>query len=89
MSNISYILYNIDCGDTYHIDHGMVDFTGKQTTVNHSVPVHCNDGYELQGHDNITCHANGMWSRFTRCKGISKYFCIIAPLKQDYNFKIR
>ena len=61
-------LSSLDCGETYYFDNGYVNFTGVETTFNQSVPVQCNDGYEIYGDPDIHCLQNGSWSTNTTCQ---------------------
>ena len=53
--------------------HGSVNFTGIETTVNQTAPVYCENGYEIQGDPHITCHSDGHWRSFSRCRIKSTY----------------
>ena len=39
----------------------------RETTYNHTIPVACNEGYNIVGDDHITCLASGEWSTNTYC----------------------
>ena len=56
-----------DCGTNYTLPHGYVNFTGKATTYNQSIPVLCELGYKIDGKDHIKCLDNGQWSEETEC----------------------
>ena len=61
-------LIQSDCGDTYTLNNGYVNFTGHATTYNEEVPVMCNEGYEIEGDPKIKCLATGAWSQDTACR---------------------
>ena len=73
------LLSVVDCGDSYTIEHGHVNFTGHLTTFNQTVPVVCNVGYNLVGASNIACGSDGSWSTDTHCQAVGKYFFISSP----------
>ena len=56
-----------DCGTTYNLTHGQVTITDGQARFNQSVPVDCDEGYEIHGEHYITCLADGTWSKNTTC----------------------
>ena len=49
----------------YSVTHGYVNFTGKSTLFNASVPITCEVGYEPSGDQNITCLQDGTWTEIT------------------------
>ena len=57
-----------DCGNHFTLENGFVDFTGKSTTFNHSIPVECDIGYNLLGDTSIHCQANGVWGSNSSCR---------------------
>ena len=57
----------VDCGTNYTLPHGHVNFTGRATTYNQSIPVLCELGYEIHGKDQITCLDDGQWSEGSEC----------------------
>ena len=75
-----------DCGDTYSIANGQVEYKGRSTYVNHKVPVKCNEGYKIQGDDELTCLHSGSWSTGTSCTitGIRNNKPVLSDhIKQD------
>ena len=70
LSNTNLICFAvfIDCGSEYVLENGYVEFSGKSTTFNNSIPVTCSDGYKNQGEDHIFCQANGTWTEHTACQ---------------------
>ena len=68
-----FVSFITDCGTDYHLENGHVNFTGRPTLINHTVPVLCDDGYYIQGDRYITCLSDGTWSQYTRCRSTSKY----------------
>ena len=50
------------------IQDGHADFTGRDTFVNHTVPVVCLNGYEIHGDKVLTCGPTGQWSSGTTCR---------------------
>ena len=67
-------LFSLDCGETYYLDNGFVNFTEVETTFNQSVTVQCNDGYEINGDPFIHCRPNGSWSTNTTCQIIGTIY---------------
>ena len=65
--NVQLLFTFVDCGENQTIEHGHVNFTGHLTTFNQTVPVTCNDGYNLVGEAVTTCEANGSWSEDAHC----------------------
>ena len=63
-----------DCGSSYNLDHGDVNFDGVDTTFGHTIPVTCSEGYVIDGEPHITCLASGKWSTRTHCQIVGKYF---------------
>ena len=61
-----------DCGDVYNLPNGHVNF-GNETTYNQTAPVHCADGYYIEGDQHITCMADGNWTKNTSCKVTGLY----------------
>lgn len=57
-----------DCGDSFGVANGYINWTNAETTFNSSVPVYCNVSYKLKGDDKITCLGNGTWSQNTFCR---------------------
>lgn len=57
-----------DCGAIYSIENGNLNFTGRETVFNSSVPVLCDIGYEIYRESEITCLSDGTWSRNTTCR---------------------
>ena len=78
-----YYTLSIDCGTSYSIQHGEVDFAGQETTYGSTLAVSCNSGYELHGKENVVCGPDGTWSKLSSChiKGILSVFhhmfCIV------------
>ena len=62
------ITFFVDCGKTFTIEHGYVDYTGHQSTYNHSLPIHCEPGYVLEGALYTTCQSDGTWTHNTICR---------------------
>ena len=60
--------FSLGCGTVYELDHGYVDFAGKSTKYKAKVEVTCDDGYEIDGEDEIECGKDGKWTR-TSCTG--------------------
>ena len=60
-------IYVSDCGASYTLAHGHANFTDRETTFNHTVPVTCNIGYDITGEEHITCLHTGNWSMDTEC----------------------
>ena len=56
-----------DCGSSFILEHGNANFGENLTPVGESVPVICDNGYEVEGPDHITCQANMTWT-ITTCK---------------------
>ena len=72
-----------DCGDSFGVANGYINWTNAETTFNSSVPVYCNVSYKLKGDDKITCLGNGTWSQNTFCRSAgSCYLTLKAPKKQ-------
>ena len=61
-----------DCGDSYDLDNGYVNFDGVETTFDHTIPVTCEEGYVVEGEPHITCLASGAWSTNTQCRIVGK-----------------
>ena len=66
--------YNSDCGNKYVPNHGHVDYAGKPTTYGQTLPVICEDGYQIHGKPQVTCMSDGTWSSDSSCtiKGKSR-----------------
>lgn len=76
-----------DCGDTYTLDNGVVDFTGGAiTTYGRSLPVTCNTGYEPIGGSRITCLSDGIWSTVT-CEIIGMCCLLVLALMSDVSLE--
>ena len=73
----------VDCGSTYTLENGAVNFTGIKTTFQHTAPVYCEEGYEIHGSHQITCQSNGQWSQSVRCQIISMYICYVSAIKSN------
>ena len=58
----------VDCGSSYTLENGAVNFTGIKTTFQHTAPVYCDEGYKIHGSHQITCHSDGQWSQYTKCR---------------------
>ena len=76
----------VDCGSSYTLENGAVNFTGIEPTFQHTAPVYCDEGYEIQGIHRITCQSNGQWSQSARCQIISMYFCYVSALKSNIQY---
>ena len=63
-----HLFFSPDCGSEYVLENGYIEFSGKPTTFNSSIPVTCSDGYKDQGEDHIYCQANGTWTEHTACQ---------------------
>ena len=73
----------VDCGSSYTLENGAVNFTGIKTTFQHTAPVYCDEGYKIHGSHQITCHSDGQWSQYTKCQIISMYFCYVSAIKSN------
>ena len=73
-----------DCAANYSIDNGVVHFTGRNTTVNHTVPITCDTGYKIKGDIHITCMEDGTWSNRTSCV-TGKLLSAPCKLKFEHN----
>ena len=62
------MMFFTGCETTYDLKHGYAIFAGRDLTIDHEVPVVCNDGYELHGEHFTTCLDDGNWSRKTSCQ---------------------
>lgn len=67
-----------DCGSSYTLANGYINWTGRETTFNHTAPVVCNTGYDIQGAHEIRCSADGSWINDTYCQGSIDIVLIIA-----------
>ena len=66
-------LYFSDCSINHTIQHANVNFTGMPITFSSTVPVICDEGYQLQGVSDIECLPGGEWSNNTACIVQSMY----------------
>ena len=57
------------------IDFGYVSVEDSNTTYNQTVPVICNDGFEILGDPLIVCLHDGLWSNGSSCvaKGLLNF----------------
>ena len=60
-------VFILGCNRTYTINHGHVNFTGTDASVNSSVSVTCEEGYKVHGPMYVTCLPEGVWSNDTTC----------------------
>ena len=52
----------------YELERGYVNFSGKSTKYKDKVEVQCDDGFEIDGDDEIECDKDGKWTK-TSCTG--------------------
>ena len=57
-----------DCGQEYDLEYGSVNFIGKVTTFDQSIPAACQVGYAIYGDPDIHCQSDGTWSNNTKCR---------------------
>ena len=57
-----------DCDDVYHVENGHVNFTGRDTHFNQTIPVTCFPGYTIKGENHIVCLATGHWRMTSYCE---------------------
>ena len=71
-------IFSTDCGTDYKLDNGHINFNGKDTTVNSTVSVSCNPGYNIVGDNHITCTPDGTWTKSTKCviKGLKMFHIV-------------
>ena len=62
-----------DCGSTFNLTHGRVDFSGRTTTYNQIVPLTCDEGYQIKGSHYLTCLEDGAWSTDSSCVKMGEY----------------
>lgn len=69
-----------DCGDSFNVTNGQVDFGNADTTFGQSFEVSCNSGYERTGGTSIECLGTGSWSTSTTCeiKSMHLYNCFVC-----------
>lgn len=69
-----------DCGNSFSVTNGLVNFTNADTTYGHSVEVTCNTGYERTGGTSIECLDDELWSTSTTCeiKGMHLCSCFVV-----------
>ena len=65
-----------DCGNSYNLTNGNVNFDGVETTFGHTIPVTCEEGYAIEGEPHITCLPSGEWSTKTQCQIVGKCFIV-------------
>ena len=69
-----------DCGKSYHLEYGHINFTGHQTTVNQTVPINCHLGYEVHGDHHIKCLEDGSWTTNSVCKIKGQFFYSLGTI---------
>ena len=62
-----YYSFFSDCGTSVTINNGFVNFTSVQTTFGQTVPILCNEGFELSGGSSLKCETNGKWTTTAAC----------------------
>ena len=51
----------VECGEPENLDNGSVD-TSNGTQYPATAVYACNEGYELEGNNKVTCQEDGTWS---------------------------
>ena len=59
-------------------------------SINSTVAVRCNDGFSLNGNENVTCLPNGLWTHNVTCSKLGKVCqkinCFVVVDFQCYMF---
>ena len=78
-SHRPHCLFSAACHTLFHLEHGHVDYVGEDTTFGSTIPIVCNEGYEIQGQDHIYCGEDGIWIGSIACRPAGN---TILPISQ-------